>query len=226
MLAVAAIMASFLVVVALFGTRTERVEAGPAIMPTIAAPVRTTSVAVIGDSYTACSGMGGCDAANYTESLRASTGWKFTPFAEGGTGYANAGAGTTFSQRVDGVIATSPDIVIVEGGRNDIDLLDALPAATQDTLSRLRAGLPEAKIVVVGPIYTPTADLDSVTEARDIIARSAQDAGANVFIDPLAAEWFAGLDAQYIGADGVHPTDAGHKYIAEKLLPVMNDLGI
>ncbi|HEX3545697.1 MAG TPA: SGNH/GDSL hydrolase family protein, partial [Mycobacterium sp.] len=45
-------------------------------------------------------------------------------------------------------------------------------------------------------------------------------AGA-VFIDPIAAGWFVGRPG-LIGADGVHPTDAGHALMAEKIAPLID----
>ncbi len=45
-------------------------------------------------------------------------------------------------------------------------------------------------------------------------------AGAT-FVDPIAARWFVDRPG-LIGADGVHPTDAGHAYMAEKLAPLIS----
>ena len=42
-------------------------------------------------------------------------------------------------------------------------------------------------------------------------------AGA-AFVDPIAERWFVGQPG-LIGADGVHPTDAGHEYMADKIAP-------
>jgi lysophospholipase L1-like esterase len=39
-----------------------------------------------------------------------------------------------------------------------------------------------------------------------------------LFIDPLGQRWFAGADHRFIGPDGLHPTDAGHRHIAAELL--------
>ena len=40
------------------------------------------------------------------------------------------------------------------------------------------------------------------------------------FVDPLAEGWFVGRP-DLIGADGVHPNDAGHAYLAEKIAPLI-----
>mgnify|MGYP002623887115 CR=1 FL=1 len=44
-------------------------------------------------------------------------------------------------------------------------------------------------------------------------------AGAT-FVDPIAEGWFVGRP-ELIGADGVHPTDAGHQYLADKIAPLI-----
>ena len=41
-----------------------------------------------------------------------------------------------------------------------------------------------------------------------------------MFVDPLAEGWFVGRP-DLIGADGVHPNDAGHAYLAEKIAPLI-----
>ena len=38
--------------------------------------------------------------------------------------------------------------------------------------------------------------------------------------DPLAEGWFVGRP-ELIGPDGVHPSDAGHAYLAEKIVPLI-----
>ena len=39
-----------------------------------------------------------------------------------------------------------------------------------------------------------------------------------IFIDPLADGWFSGSRHRLIGSDGIHPTAAGHRYMAERVL--------
>ena len=68
----------------------------------------------------------------------------------------------------------------------------------------------------------PTADPPpAVLTIRDSLRRQALAAGA-VFIDPIAEGWFVGRP-DLIGGDGVHPTDAGHAYMAERIAPLIYD---
>lgn len=49
---------------------------------------------------------------------------------------------------------------------------------------------------------------------------SAAVAAGALFVDPLASEWL--LDRpELIGADGVHPDDTGHAYLAGLIEPVV-----
>lgn len=52
-----------------------------------------------------------------------------------------------------------------------------------------------------------------------MLGYQAQLAGAT-FVDPIAARWFVSRP-DLIGADGVHPTDAGHAYMAGKIAPLI-----
>jgi lysophospholipase L1-like esterase len=54
---------------------------------------------------------------------------------------------------------------------------------------------------------------------RDIASREAAAVGAT-FVDPIADRWFADAPA-LIGGDGIHPTDDGHRLMAQKLEPYL-----
>jgi hypothetical protein len=55
--------------------------------------------------------------------------------------------------------------------------------------------------------------------ARDIVKAQAEAIGAT-FVDPIAERWFVARP-DLIGADGDHPNDAGHVYLAEKIGPLI-----
>ena len=54
---------------------------------------------------------------------------------------------------------------------------------------------------------------------RDILRDQARQVGAT-FVDPIAERWFFD-NPELIGADGIHPTDAGHAYMADKIAPLI-----
>ena len=60
----------------------------------------------------------------------------------------------------------------------------------------------------------------SVDEA---VKAAALSVGLN-YIDTLQARWFTGSASRFIGGDGIHPTDEGHRYIANLLVPLVTRL--
>ncbi|WP_062527384.1 SGNH/GDSL hydrolase family protein [Demequina rhizosphaerae] len=147
--------------------------------------------------------------------------------AQGGTGYVTVGTADgaeRFGGRVDEIVAAAPNFIIVAGGINDgrQDTADVASAA-DDFYGRLRAGLPEARIVVVGPFSPIGEDAKKVAD-RDAIFTAAEAHGVTDFIDPLP--WF-GDGGVEISDDGVHPTVAGHAQIADHMIdavgPIVDD---
>ena len=57
---------------------------------------------------------------------------------------------------------------------------------------------------------------------RDAIKNEALAVGAD-WVDPVADGWFADTPPDFIGVDNVHPTDAGHAYMADKIEPCIRD---
>lgn len=184
-------------------------------------------VAVIGDSYTTGSDQGGNGPKGWTPRV-----WEEltdhgiavspTVAAEGGAGYCTRGnRGGVFEDLT--VRAVKPDDVLVVffGSRNDMQVEPTrLSVAMYGTLRLARQIARSAELLVIGPPW-PTADPPpEVLRIRDVLSYQADLAGAT-FVDPIAARWFAGKP-ELIGKDGVHPTDAGHAYMAEKIAPLIS----
>ncbi len=72
---------------------------------------------------------------------------------------------------------------------------------------------------MIGPPWPTANPPEGVLRIRDALHYQAGIAGA-VFVDPIAERWFVG-QPELIGADGVHPTDAGHAYMADKIAPLI-----
>jgi lysophospholipase L1-like esterase len=85
----------------------------------------------------------------------------------------------------------------------------------------IRTASPSAFLVVIGPAWDDDVPPDELFLARDAVASAAAAAGA-LFVDPLAEEWLLGRP-ELIGADGVHPDDAGHAYLAGLIGPVLQE---
>ncbi|MEU8034218.1 SGNH/GDSL hydrolase family protein [Streptomyces sp. NPDC049099] len=179
---------------------------------------------VMGDSIAGGSDEGGYGSHGWPALVAARLGLTLTLDGEGGTGYTTAGpqpGRRAYPQRVDDAVAAAPDVVIVEGSRNDLDPTRSKAAAV-DTLRRLRAGLPHARILVIGPIYS---------DPQPVASRPVDDAVAAVadevplpYVSAVRRAWFTGSAHQFIGSDGVHPTDAGHVYLADQISPEVSRL--
>lgn len=183
-------------------------------------------IAVIGDSYTTGSDQGGMGTNGWTTQVwQALTqhGIAVTPTvaAEGGAGYCTRGNhGSVFEDLIVRAVKPSDVLVVFFGSRNDKDADPTRLSVTMyGTLKLARQIARSAKFLVIGPPW-PTADPPpTIRRIRDVLGYQAELAGAT-FIDPIAARWFVGKP-ELIGADGVHPTDAGHSYMAEKLAPLI-----
>ncbi|WP_445170813.1 Rv0518 family GDSL lipase [Mycolicibacterium sp. Dal123E01] len=183
-------------------------------------------IAVIGDSYTTGTDEGGEGPQSWTSRawlLLASQGARIDAdvAAEGGAGYGIRGnRGSLFEDLSARAVDRDDVLVVFFGSRNDqpVDLAQ-YPAVVGQTFQAARRVAPKAKFLVIGPPW-PTADPPrEVFALRDTLREQARTVGA-VFIDPLAEGWFVG-HPELIGPDGVHPTDAGHVYMAEKIAPLI-----
>lgn len=170
--------------------------------------------AFIGDSYTVGLGASGPEH-RWTTLVAREEGWRESNFGEGGSGYITKGMeGTSYLARVDQVIALRPDVVVVAGGQNDISSTGDVAAAVRATLLRLRDGLPDADLYVLGPTW-PEPEPPSRLLEVDTAARDAAADVAGRFIPAL--DLLAGRP-ELIAADGIHANDAGYQVIADRVV--------
>lgn len=134
-----------------------------------------------------------------------------------GTGYVNPGAEGlgpfTEPDRIAHVTRDAPDLVIVQGGIADVGKPDVEPAA-QSVFDQIRAGVPAARVVVLGPMSPPGLDTDAVTAVRDQIRTAAEQAGAT-FIDPIDEAWIT--DPALYAKDGINLTTEGHRIYGQNV---------
>ena len=188
--------------------------------------VSVNHIAVIGDSYTAGGDLGGLGAKAWTARAWQLLTQQGTPVAadvaaEGGAGYGTRGNhGSVFEDLTADAVKPDDVLVVFFGSRNDqgVDPTQ-LSILAWGTYQLARRTAPKARFLVIGPPW-PTADPpDPVLRIRDALKYQAGVAGAT-FVDPIAAGWFVGRP-DLIGKDGVHPTDAGHAYMADKIAPLI-----
>ena len=205
--------------------------AAAAVLAVPSVPARAaelSEIAVIGDSYTAGSGEGGNGSRAWIEIARqllAAEGVEVSPAiaAEGGAGYGQRGnGGSVFGDLTVRAVRRTDKLVVFFGSRNDQSVdPQRFPGLAADAFRLARGVAPAAKLLVIGPPW-PTADPPpAVLNIRDRLREQAAAAGA-VFVDPIAEGWFVGRP-DLIGGDGVHPTDAGHVYLAARIAPLIFD---
>ena len=187
-----------------------------------------THIAVIGDSYTTGSVEGGNGPRSWPELA-----WQLLDQrgvevdadveAEGGAGYGQPGSrGSVFEDLAARAVQRNDVLVVFFGSRNDEPVDPGkFPDLAAGTFQLARFVAPTAKFLVIGPPWPTAGPPPPVLTIRDSLRQQATAAGA-VFIDPIAEGWFVGRP-DLIGRDGVHPTDAGHAYLAQRIAPLIYD---
>jgi lysophospholipase L1-like esterase len=176
----------------------------------------------LGDSYS--SGGNGAEGRvrGWPELVGRARDWQTVNLAVAGTGFINPGwTNQPVGSRVSAAIRERPDVVFVAAGHNDSRWSAAATAKAADkVIDRLRRALPDTLLVIVAPIWPNGSPPTRCLDLRDHLQRKAMSVDA-IFIDPLAERWFVGSAHRFIGPDGIHPTAAGYRYMAERVLAEM-----
>jgi GDSL-like Lipase/Acylhydrolase family len=187
---------------------------------------RLNHIAVIGDSYTTGTDEGGLGPKSWTArawQTLAQRGVRIAAdvSAERGAGYFVPGdQDSVFEDLTARAVKPDDALVVFFGSRNDQVVDPSLLAGrARDTFDLARILAPSARLLVIGPPW-PTADVpEPVLQIRDVLNAAARGAGA-AFVDPIGDRWFVDRP-DLIGLDGVHPNDAGHAYLADKIAPLI-----
>lgn len=151
----------------------------------------------------------------------------------GGTGFLNnATTKKTYRQRINDIISAAPDGVLVFGGQND-GLVDpsALQTETTAFFTQLKAALPSSVIVFAGAQRSPTPNtIPSANNAA--LQAGAAAAGIPVFdvYNMTSGNTYNQTGTQdgnnywYVGGDGIHPSQLGHNYHANRLAAAWRNL--
>ncbi|MEP6638491.1 MAG: SGNH/GDSL hydrolase family protein [Chloroflexota bacterium] len=173
----------------------------------------------LGDSYTTGWNGAGLGTRGWPALVDGAQHWRTVNLAVAGTGFINPGwTNQPVSSRVSAVVKQTPDIAFIASGHNDSRWSAAATGRAADkVIDRLRRALPDAVLVIIAPIWANGSPPTRCLLLRDHLRRKAASVGA-VFMDPLAERWFAGSAHRLIGPDGLHPTNAGYRHIAERIL--------
>lgn len=184
-------------------------------------------VLVFGDSWTYGSAAT-VPTDGYAYQLGRMNGWDTSVLGVRGSGYLRAGIdGPDFGTRMAALDpAEAYDLIVVQGSINDRTLVDDTYRAHVDAAwDALVTAHPDAQIVILGPaphefpVHAGTVRIDGE------LARAAADRGW-WYISPLAEEWITpDRYDELIDADAgrKHPSDAGHRYLAERLTDALLD---
>jgi lysophospholipase L1-like esterase len=190
---------------------------------------RLNRVAVVGDSYTTGTDEGGLGPKSWTALAWHTLTQRGVRIgadvsAEGRAGYGVPGDhGSIFEDLTGRAVKAEDALVVFFGSRNDQGFHpedpQLLAGKVRDTFDLARLVAPSARLLVIGPPW-PTADVpESILQIRDVLNAAARAAGA-AFVDPIGDRWFVDRP-DLIGPDGVHPNDAGHQYLADKIAPLI-----
>src|SRR6266567_4582635 len=215
--------ATTIVLLACGGSQTAGSSSTPTPTPI---PSPQLGMAVLGDSIASGSSYGGRGSTGWPYLVAQQLGLRSLLCAQPGTGYttgdpSGSGKAYTAGTRLNCVVESRPDIVIVEGSRNDDDGAKTEQAAIE-VLGKLRKELPQAKFIVIGPFYLDKTD-GGTTPVNEAVKAAAMSLGLT-YVDTIKAGWFSGSARRFVADDGIHPTDEGHRYLASLVVPLVKGM--
>ena len=146
-----------------------------------------------------------------------SAGLRYTVVNAGVSGESSAGA----VRRIDWILRQPPAVLIVETGANDGlrgQDPDSLKANIQHIIDQVRRESPSTTIILAGMEALPNLGADYVSRFRKVYPALA---GSNhIRLIPFLLDGVAGIDSLN-QQDGIHPTEAGAKIVADNVWRVL-----
>lgn len=197
----------------------------PVVVQRVAVSADGPTVTVVGDSITAnYNDQEGDDLEGWWSMVGRRYGAEVTTYAESGSGYLRPGGlcdGSRFIDRPLALMSGSPDVMIIEGGRNDWADCEGerywraadpdVRSAVDEYLDVVASSLGSAtRVIVLGPVWGPK---DSRHEERiRAIIESSADSHDMEFIDTRGV-----LPAEHV-MDGTHPNRRGSAALARRVI--------
>ncbi len=180
----------------------------------------TLTAVVLGDSFSA--ETPGVPGAPWPEVLGQELDWDVVTDAARGSGYLVAGSGLAVPDRVQQTLERAPDVVVLAAGVSDLGRpVDEVVAAAEKTVVGLRDGLPEGEVVLLSPFSDGPAG-----ELTTALATRLEEVAAEQSVSYVDVTGLLPRDQGLLAPDGVHPSEAGHRQIAEALAAELTDLGV
>lgn len=186
------------------------------------------TVTFIGDSYTNGTAKDSGEQARFPALLKKQLGTKVQVLGFNGSGYVARGPkpyNVTFPEAANRVQPNATTVVIF-GSRNDTAGYDQINKAVGTTIDNVRRRAPGAQILVIGPPWINNKPNDQIQLNRNAVRDAANNKRVD-FVDPLQLGWFGDPNqikdgkSTLIADDHIHPTDAGHAYLAQKMRPLI-----
>jgi len=181
------------------------------------------TIVFFGDSLTAGYGLADPDVESYPARVQDKIDAAHLPWHvvnAGLSGETSAGG----LRRVDWVLRQHPDIFVLALGAND-GLRGTPPAATeanlQGIIDHVRARYPDTRIVVAGMKMPPSMGVDFARDYQALFPDLAKRNGLPLI--PFLLEGVAAVSDLNQG-DGIHPTAAGARRVADVVWGVLNPL--
>jgi lysophospholipase L1-like esterase len=184
------------------------------------------TVAFYGDSYTLGTGASAADK-RWSTQVAAERNWREVNPSVNGLGFVNNRSQFGGDDLPGSIIAADPDIVFVTMGLNDnfsfATRAEQIEQQITLDLDRLRAGLPEARFIVVEPFWYTDDRPDSV----ETIIGWVKDAAAEIDADYIsgASHWIEG-HPEWMASDGLHPNDEGYAEMTVRMGAELQALGL
>jgi acyl-CoA thioesterase I len=218
-----------LVLLALVGTAVARRGSGSSQLRSRTTPVEIRSrwsgplLAVVGASFSAGVGAGNRHHA-WPEDLGRLLGWRVAVDAAPGAGYVNPGHGdrgplSRLTSELD-LSRLDPRAIIIQGGHDDIGRpLPLIRDRVKSLLAEIHREAPHAVLVILSVFVRGNRPSTvAVATDRTIVSAARRADSRVVVVDPRAEHWHF----PRIG-DHLHPTAAGHLWIARKLAVVLRE---
>ncbi len=193
-----------------------RYSAGPVVEP--AGGGSAPTIVFLGTSLTAGLGLDPDDAYPAVIQRKVdSAGLRYRVVNAGVSGESSAGA----LRRIDWILRQPPAILVIESGANDGlrgQDPDSLQANLQGIIDRVREVSPSTRVLIAGMEALPNLGADYTRRFRAVYPRLAN--GNRLPLIPFLLDRVAGVDSLN-QQDGIHPTEAGARIVAENVWKVL-----
>lgn len=188
-------------------------------VPTRPVEIAATRIVVLGDSLSAGLGLAESEAfPAVVQVLLRDAGYSVEVVNAGVSGDTTAGG----ISRLDWILKQQPDLLVVELGGNDALRGQALEN-TEKNLRQIidRAREKGARVLLLGMDVPTNYGPDYALDFAEMYERIARDEGI-----PLVPGFVreVGSDPSLLQPDGLHPTAAGQRRLAETLIPYLEEM--